>query len=363
MDDAAVMYQVYDGESVPLDAHYELEDGDIVFHSRGGTKKSGNARNTDYGTALRLLLARIVKSPITIVDAWVDSKPMQALPIDQRRILDRHDISSDPETLYKVMSRRMPLVRPDSGASKTGGNPTKRIRIKLAHKLTPQKLNSVLGGKEVNENLHSRGLLPTADLEKIGDDHVWRAVQKLLSGYTDHGFSPSTDYDLIADGGQRLPPKAVFGVAATEALGFKVLPEHFHGGVGTPCFKILTRAEFKIVPKGEAPPPEDTEWIEGKRRLVLHARAERAPGLSQAKKANFKREHGKLFCEHCQMDPVAQYGGPHGESCIEVHHHKIAIEEMGEGHKTRLEDLLCLCANCHRIVHRQMRDGTLKTEG
>ncbi|WP_407945638.1 hypothetical protein [Paraburkholderia elongata] len=28
---------------------------------------------------------------------------------------------------------------------------------------------------------------------------------------------------------------------------------------------------------------------------------------------------------------------------------------MGEGHKTTLDDLQCLCANCHRIVHKVLR--------
>jgi predicted HNH restriction endonuclease len=29
---------------------------------------------------------------------------------------------------------------------------------------------------------------------------------------------------------------------------------------------------------------------------------------------------------------------------------------MAEGHATTLDQLKCLCANCHRVVHRKMRD-------
>jgi 5-methylcytosine-specific restriction protein A len=52
------------------------------------------------------------------------------------------------------------------------------------------------------------------------------------------------------------------------------------------------------------------------------------------------------------MDPVTVYGGQHGPACIEVHHHSVQVEDMAETHRTKLEDLQCLCANCYRVVHR-----------
>ena len=41
-------------------------------------------------------------------------------------------------------------------------------------------------------------------------------------------------------------------------------------------------------------------------------------------------------------------------ACIEVHHKK-PISEMVEGETTKLDDVECLCANCHRIVHRLLK--------
>ena len=156
--------------------------------------------------------------------------------------------------------------------------------------------------------------------------------------------------------------KAVFGLAATEALGFEVLPKHLTGGRGTPCFRVLESSGFIIVPKGEPNPPpyfpesiEDQLWSEGKPRLIAHLRSERASGLAQAKKDWFLRTHGRLFCERCGMDPVDVYGGPHGTACIEVHHRAVLVENMAKGHKTKLDDLQCLCANCHRVVHRLLK--------
>jgi 5-methylcytosine-specific restriction protein A len=94
---------------------------------------------------------------------------------------------------------------------------------------------------------------------------------------------------------------------------------------------------------------------EGKKKLRTHLRSERSSRLRRAKKAAFRRLHGRLFCERCKMDPIQQYKTIDAESCIEVHHSKVAVANMLPGHRTRLEDLECLCANCHRLTHREMR--------
>lgn len=213
------------------------------------------------------------------------------------------------------------------------------------------------------KDTRSQERLPADVLDRVTPEHIWNAVQMLLRGYTDHQFAPSTDYDLIADEGQRLPPKAVFGVAAKLALGFEVLPKHFTAGEESVSFRKLRSAGYSIVKKGAELPDlpstlynDDQEWTEGKSRLVTHLVKERAKGLAQAKKSHFKRQHGKLYCERCGLDPVAQYGTVHGESCIEVHHHEVHVRDMAERHLTSLEDLKCLCANCHRLEHRLLRE-------
>jgi len=166
---------------------------------------------------------------------------------------------------------------------------------------------------------------------------------------------------LLFDG-RRLPPKAVFGLAATEALGFPVGPENFTAGDATLSFRMLRDAGYAIVPKGDEVPAatlndEDRSWTEGRPRLVTHLRRERGTGLAAAKRDRFRTEHGRLSCERCFMDPVAIFGSLVGEACIEVHHHGTQVAEMEDGHETRLEDLMCLCANCHRVTHRELKDA------
>lgn len=353
-------FQVVDDDGNPLDAHFDLDGADMVFHSRGGTKGSAAALNTDYGRALRLLLDRIERNALGVQGAWVDSSRVQALPIEQRMILRPDDMSGGAASAFTLMSSRMKMVGRPEAAPAAGGNQSKRIKIQLSTDLPAPELLQRLGGVPVATDLRSRNRLPASELNKIGADHIWRAVCELAAGHPPGQFAGSTDYDLIADDGQRLPPKAVFGLAASEALGFEVLPEHFSAGIGSSCFRILAEAGFPVVPKGEGMvnevsfTNEDRVWTEGKPKLVQHLKKERGAGLSAAKKAAFVRENGRLFCEKCGLDPVKTYG-EHGAACIEVHHHAIEVADMGEGHETKLDELRCLCANCHRVVHKELK--------
>jgi hypothetical protein len=206
--------------------------------------------------------------------------------------------------------------------------------------------------------------LPAATLSRATPEYIWRAVQQFIAGEVAHSFGPSTDYDLIADDGLRLPPKAVFGVALSMALGgVEIEPKHFTGGDSSTCFRLLRAAGFEIVSKGQPGTERDSEvdaiegWTEGKAKLVAHVKRERAYGLSRAKKAQHIRLHGRLFCERCKLDPIDSYKKEEAEACIEVHHASMHVSAMSEGHITTLDDLQCLCANCHRLVHALLRAG------
>lgn len=202
--------------------------------------------------------------------------------------------------------------------------------------------------------------LSAETLLRATPEFVWAAVQRFLNGYTSERFGTSTDFDLIADG-RRFPPKAIFGLALALALDQDIEPKHFSGGEDSTCFRLLRQADYLVVPKeqpveagGFHPMNDQDEWQEGGGKLVPHWRRERAAGLAKAKKAQYRRVHGKLTCERCEMDPVEHYKTADAESCIEVHHAKVLVSEMEPGHVTTLDDLQCLCANCHRLVHRRM---------
>lgn len=357
-----MLYQMTDDSGALMDAHYDIDGSVLILHSRGGTRGDPNARNTQYGDALRLLLRRIREAELQLDGVWVDSNRVQHLPLEERQILSPHEATNEPGTIFTMLSSRMAGVGRDPTSRIGRGNSSKRIRFGFSGAPSGDVIARLTGGFKVEGGHRRPNRLTPEDFSKITAEHIWRAVQKLSDNRTSTKFGPSTDYDVIADDGKRLPPKAVFGEAASDALGFEVLPSHFLAGLGNPAFKAIQSAGYFIVGKGEPPQPtethsdpEDRVWSEGNPRLETHLRKERATGLGRAKKAQFLRVHGKLFCERCGLDPAELYGPELGDACIEAHHAATLVSEMGSDHATSLDDLQCLCANCHRVVHRELR--------
>lgn len=96
---------------------------------------------------------------------------------------------------------------------------------------------------------------------------------------------------------------------------------------------------------------EDDEFSEGKLLLKKHLSRERNPKLISEAKKIFIKKHNKLFCEVCGFNFQEKYGTL-GENFIEAHHSK-PISEMNEGEKTKLQDIVMLCSNCHSMIHRK----------
>lgn len=206
----------------------------------------------------------------------------------------------------------------------------------------------------------STARLPSTELRKVSAKDLWLAREELLAARNYAPFDDSDEYDVLLENGQRLPPKALLGKALSKTLGYQVLPKHFTGGENSTCFSILRAHGYQIIAKGEITtepprPPEDQEWPEGDKRGRWHLASERKSGLAEAKRQDFRAKHGKLYCEKCRLDPVETYGQEYGDACIEVHHARIAVAKMQPGHVTKIDDLQCLCANCHRIEHKMMR--------
>ncbi|MFH8575871.1 HNH endonuclease [Streptomyces zaomyceticus] len=91
-------------------------------------------------------------------------------------------------------------------------------------------------------------------------------------------------------------------------------------------------------------------------RLALHR--ERDRGLRNRKIQQVRKLNEPIRCTACTFDFGVIYG-PLGTDYIEVHHitplHVVGLSE------TRLEDLALLCANCHRMCHRNYAGETWRT--
>jgi hypothetical protein len=90
---------------------------------------------------------------------------------------------------------------------------------------------------------------------------------------------------------------------------------------------------------------------EGKMVERLHKTKERNRKVIELAKSNFKKKHGKLFCQVCEFDFTSTYGDL-GSDFIEGHH-TVWVSDMPTDYKTKPEEIAMLCANCHRMVHRR----------
>lgn len=86
---------------------------------------------------------------------------------------------------------------------------------------------------------------------------------------------------------------------------------------------------------------------EGGKTLCYTTRYERDPKNRELA----IRAHG-LKCQACGFDFEEAYGEL-GRGFIEVHHVKPLHSLGGETPVDPVEDLVCLCSNCHRMVHRK----------
>ena len=113
------------------------------------------------------------------------------------------------------------------------------------------------------------------------------------------------------------------------------------------AFEVEFLNEIVIEEEKEDPYTSLVLEKEGKKKKIYSVTYERNPKLR--KKAI--EIHG-IKCMICGFDFEKKYGQP-GLNYIEVHHIK-PLSNIGEEVVINPEtDLICVCANCHRIIHRR----------
>ncbi|WP_437073185.1 HNH endonuclease [Streptomyces sp. enrichment culture] len=121
----------------------------------------------------------------------------------------------------------------------------------------------------------------------------------------------------------------------------------------------ISSGELHLIP----PQPDEVDEtgataVEG-RLLVRWALArERDPNLRARKIEHVRRRGLPLRCDICAFDFARVYGEL-GSGYIEVHH--VTPLYVSGVRETRLGDLACLCANCHRMCHRSRPGESWRT--
>ncbi len=92
-------------------------------------------------------------------------------------------------------------------------------------------------------------------------------------------------------------------------------------------------------------------YDEGRRVLRSHLAVERNRKLRADAKAYWQvKQNGSVRCRACEFDFRKTYGD-HSEGFIEMHHLR-PLAEIWSPSKVAVKDLIPLCSNCHRMVHR-----------
>ena len=92
---------------------------------------------------------------------------------------------------------------------------------------------------------------------------------------------------------------------------------------------------------------DEKHQTEGEKRLVKHFRRERSPALRKGKIERTIKENGFMHCECCGTR-AESYSPEKRHRIFEVHHKK----PLADGITINgLDDLVLLCANCHRGIH------------
>lgn len=111
----------------------------------------------------------------------------------------------------------------------------------------------------------------------------------------------------------------------------------------------LERGDFDGLPVDALDTEQEFEAPEGRLLVSRYFKRERNSKLRRDKIASVQRAGRPIACEVCRFDFGEAYGD-RGSGYIEVHH-ATPLHVSGPV-KTKLNDLVLLCANCHRMIHR-----------
>ena len=97
--------------------------------------------------------------------------------------------------------------------------------------------------------------------------------------------------------------------------------------------------------------PEEEDFPEGRVLYRVHRTHERNPELVNRAKTLALKQGGTLAGVVCDFDFFKTYGSV-GKHFIECHH-TIPVSELSEGMTTKIADVVLVCSNCHRMLHRK----------
>lgn len=96
---------------------------------------------------------------------------------------------------------------------------------------------------------------------------------------------------------------------------------------------------------------DEDVFPEGKEMYKIHKLKERNVNLIEKAKRKKYEKNPTMSCEVCGFSFVTRYGEI-GLGFIEAHHIR-PLSDLSSEIETRFEDIVFVCSNCHRMLHRK----------
>ncbi|ATG46313.1 hypothetical protein CEW89_01255 [Celeribacter ethanolicus] len=96
---------------------------------------------------------------------------------------------------------------------------------------------------------------------------------------------------------------------------------------------------------------DEASFPEGHLVERLHKARERNRHVVEKAKMAFIQNHGRLYCEACNLDPEQYFGLQEMRNRIIEAHHNVPLSDDKHEGTTKVSDLRMLCPTCHRAIH------------
>ncbi|MFI8978329.1 HNH endonuclease [Nocardia asteroides] len=197
---------------------------------------------------------------------------------------------------------------------------------------------------ELSKFLRSQWVYSGSIPEYRSTNSVHRKIEDLRTAHPDHAGT--------ATRGGRLSAQVARAFATDPAKMHAVaLNLQSNRQLDLPLDYTTDETEEDQSPLDESASVEDlVTAVEGRELRRMVRVYERDPKLRQQKIALSRKNRGSIACEVCGFDFEHAYPG-RGDGYVEVHHvmplHTTGAKMNG------VDDLVLLCSNCHRMIHRR----------
>lgn len=184
---------------------------------------------------------------------------------------------------------------------------------------------------------------------------------QILQGRTDTHFSQKVrnlkSHNTLTKYGYAIYDNGIFQITDNgnllvesnkENIEYILSSDFDYNDVKTTFGRVYNSRASRIIPYGEI-------IAEGASKYVITKTYERSYKLRNAAIDHFSR-NGTIACDCCGFEFKSFYGDTFGTSCIEIHHLKPIFQYASmsavQTIERALNNLLPVCPNCHRVIHK-----------